>query len=253
MLPKSYRNGALYALGYASRLVPVRKFFIVSPARAGTELLVRLLASHPAISCEGELFQEPRRLPLRWADGRAVVARVRGSRAWGCKLLDHHVLAGAAGFGPPARFFRRAKTDGWTLIRLARGDALTQALSQILVRHHTASHFTSGDDVAFEPLTVDVAELITTIVMVEQHARAIDAGLGSIVDLQLRYEDDLRGADAQQHTVDRICVALGLESAPASADLVTIAPPRVQDRVSNWDEIADVLARTRYRDLVERD
>ena len=37
--------------------------------------------------------------------------------------------------------------------------------------------------------------------------------------IRLQYEEDLRGAAAHQATVDTICAALGIASAPVRADL----------------------------------
>ena len=243
------RTVATYGLSVATPLQHGPKFFIVCPARSGSELLVQLLDSHPNIRCEGELFEDPPRQPLRFANGRAAVSHVRGADAWGCKILNHHILWAPNHFGPAPEFFRQAVDDGWRFVRLKRNDILAHALSTIQAPR-VGPHYRKEDKATFERFPVDTAELITMLVTIDQYTTAIDEAIEGFVTVALTYEDDLRTPEGQQRSVDRIADALGLKPAPASSNLVAVAPPRGQDRVANWPEVAAALEHTRFRHLV---
>src|SRR4051794_23968029 len=125
-------------------LAPDIRFVVVSPMRAGSELLVSLLNSHPRIVCESEILRtrHPRLSPERYVDARSVMARVRHRRtlAFGFKLqaADLETMAmptdesGRVDAGNTAD--ARAVADelaarGWRFIALERRNLLHQAMS----------------------------------------------------------------------------------------------------------------------------
>src|SRR5690606_22640270 len=91
------------AAAYAASALPAppaARFVIVCLPRSGSELLVDLLGQLPGVTCDGELLQEPVLRPVRFLEGRARLGRLRGARAWGCKLLVQHLQWYEARYGP---------------------------------------------------------------------------------------------------------------------------------------------------------
>jgi LPS sulfotransferase NodH len=243
-LQAAARTSTTYLAGFLPGVAP-RRFLIVCPPRSGSELLVGLLDSHPQIRCEGEIYKNVYSAPLRYAAGRAAVATARGASAWGCKVLDQQILWSPKQFGPMDRFLETARDRGFTLVHLTRRDLVAQAAS---VMHAPTAryHYHEGDGESFEPFTVDVAELIATIHLLDQHSSELEHGLADLDAIRLVYEDDLLTPEDQQVAVDRVCAALGLEKASVRSTLRSAAPTSARDRFSNWQAVEAALSLTRF-------
>ncbi|MGH9275499.1 MAG: hypothetical protein ACRDZU_12705, partial [Acidimicrobiales bacterium] len=66
------------------------------------------------------------------------------------------------------------------------------------------------------------------------------------------YEDDLLTPEHQQCTMDRLTAELGIERAPVSSQYVAVAPSTFADRVANADEVAELVASTRFARFLDR-
>jgi hypothetical protein len=89
--------------------------------------------------------------------------------------------------------------------------------------------------------------------IIESDTNALNECLGSVPHLRLTYEDDLLDPPSHQVTVDRVCGYLGIDSAPVRSDLVKIAPRRIRDMVSNFDEVEELFRDTRYGSYLDED
>src|SRR5438874_4633936 len=184
------------------RLAPERRFVSLAGGRTGSELLVSLLDSHPAIRCEGEILSTPRALPTVFVLRRSATARFTGADAYGFKLLTHHV--GLQGGPDPADYLRRIYNRGFRLIVLERRDWLQQAVSSLRASA-TQYHYRKADRTGFSPMRVDPMAVIATMYLIEDAANFVRSAVAEIPRLNLVYEDDLAEPKAQQRTTDRIC------------------------------------------------
>lgn len=250
-IPAGWRARASPAAEYvaaplAARL-DLRRFVVVCGWRTGSELLVDLLDSLRDVRCQGELLQQPRRWPVAYLNGRAGLGG-RGHRAWGCKVINHHLHQ-----LPPSSRPRREQVlavlvkQGWTVIHLRRRDVLAQALS-CLHAERNQHHYRSP--ARFEPFEVDPVEVITAIHSLESYAAWLDDRLASVPHTTVTYEDDLRTPDLQQATLSRMATLLGVADTGATTDLRPIAPSRPRDRITNLDQVVRALEHTRYASLV---
>lgn len=231
-------------------LAPADRFVILTSGRTGSELLVSLLAAHPAIACDGELLAIRRLRPRALLDSRAAVAGVRGARAWGFKLLRSHLLLQSA--DDPAAQIRDLQARGYRMIRLERRDLLQQAVSFVRAAGGRYHH-RRGDGSRHEPIAVDPATVIATMVVLEDAVRFDGGVLAGTAHLELVYEEDLIGPERQQATADAVAGLLGLPSHPVSSDLVKITPRRTSELVTNYDELATALAATRFAPWLRRE
>jgi LPS sulfotransferase NodH len=234
----------MYALGVAARWIqPQARFVIVTPGRAGSELLTDLLNSHPDIVCEAEILRERMLWPERFVAGRSTKAGLAGARAFGLKIHCGHF--GYQVLRERPDYLRELSESGVRLIFLRRDNLLAQAISSTVARR-TRWHWRGADRPEFTALGVDPVEVLMMAYLFEESDQFLQAALDGLPHLTLTYEQDLLDASAQQATVDRICRHLGLPSAPTSSDHVRFTPKRLSDTVANFDAVAAVVAPTRF-------
>lgn len=240
----------MYALSLGARwFKPAERFVILTSGRTGSALLVDLLDSHPDIVCDPEVLKDPPAYPARFLAGRATLAALGGASAYGFKINRSHL--GYLPLTDHDLFLHRLSGDGVHLFRLSRRDALGQAISAV-VAPQTQWHWRRGDSAELRPPTVDPAQVLLGLDVMERSERGLDAALASLPHLRFTYEDDLVEPADQQATVDRICTRLALTRVPVSSDLVRRSPRRLEDRVANFDEVVKALRPTRFGGYVER-
>ncbi len=69
-------------------------------------------------------------------------------------------------------------------------------------------------------------------------------------DVEVCYEDDLLDPARHQATADRVMTALDMPSAPVRTPLRRGSLDDLRAQLSNWDEVADVIGRTRFADFL---
>jgi LPS sulfotransferase NodH len=241
----------MYALGVAARWIqPPSRFVIVTPGRAGSELLTDLLNSHPDITCEAEILQERTLRPERFVAGRSAKAGVAGAQAYGFKIHCGHF--GYQVLRERPDFLRSLADAGFQLILLRRDNLLAQAISST-VASRTRWHWRGADRPTFTALGIDPVEVLMMAYLFEESDQFLQAALEDLPHLTLTYEYDLLDASAQQATVDRICGHLGLRRAPTASDHVRFTPKRLSETIANYHDVAQVVATTRFGRFLEGD
>jgi LPS sulfotransferase NodH len=220
------------------------RFLILTSGRTGSELLVGLLGSHPQITCDGEILQTPRLSAERLIEGRAARTRHGGKSAYGFKASPAHIYD-IQHMKDPANWVRHLASRGWQVIHLYRANRLLQAFSWSRSAQTRWHHFV-GEVSAFEPVPVDVMQMMGVMYVIEWTENQITELLEGVDHLSLCYEDDLEDPTKQALTVNRICERLGLDPAPTSSKLVRISPRHARDMVTNYDEVVSELRRNRF-------
>lgn len=235
----------MYALSLGQRFhKPERRFVIVTPGRTGSELLVDLLNSHPDIVCEPEILIERRAMPERFVSGRATKAALSGAKAYGFKIHCGHF--GYQMLRERHQYLSQVAGEGATVIFLRRENLLAQAISASLAGQ-TRWHWRRQDGGRFAPLEVDPVEVVMMLHLFEESDQFLANLVAPVPHLRLSYEGDLIEPTAQQATVDRICREFGLPGAAVSSDLVRLTPRRLEDTLSNFAEVAEVVRLTRFK------
>jgi hypothetical protein len=232
------------------RLAPRTRFVVLCPKRSGSELLVGMLDSHPDIVCDSELLEGVVRRPLDLVRAAALRARRKGAKAWGFKLPISHLRLNLFFADPSANWLQVLAEDGFVIIRLRRRDLLAQTLSMLHAQRTGRWHFKGRADETFERFEVDPAELLAELYTNETDDRLADEMLRDLPHHLIVYEEDLIGPDAQRATGQTIAQWLGLPPAELASNFTARAPRAPLERVSNAEEVVDVLSRTRYAPLV---
>lgn len=238
-----------------------RRLLIFTPGRAGSELLVTLVNSHPLITCDGEILQRPDRLPpvrpFAYVRGAASISlsKARATRqpsaVYGWKLVSTDLRWHPRRYPSPTEFLREATGDDGLLVVLRRHNFIAQALSY-LHAEATQYHFRSTDKTGgFQKLTVDPEQLLAQTWTYEFEDKWVAEVTESLQKLELFYENDLVGPSEQQKTVDRVVLALGLAPAPVGSDLKRVSPLSPSERIENIDEVRSVFAPTRFARLLD--
>ena len=235
----AFAGGALPVLGR-----PVRPFLIVSPGRAGSELLVSLLDSNPAIGCDGEVLLVPRFDAQRLLRGRRVVARIKGWQAYGAKIISSQLTDVQR--VDPNRFLRTLEQDGWQIIWLWRRNFLEQAMSYVHAARSGHLHHSAATSGGFAATTVDPMMILSLLWLYEDRHRLDREMLDGVAYTELVYEDDLADGADHQRTVDRLCALLGVPAHRVTTPLVKFQARSQRQSIANYAEVCSVLAGTRY-------
>lgn len=235
---------------YAAGLIPggrIPRFCILCSGRTGSELLVELLNSHPQIRCDKEILRTHQRWPLSYVRGRARAAQLRGARAYGFKFTsDQFGLLGVE----PTRLVRWLRREGFSPIHLVRRNLLRQSLSHLRARGSGRYHV-RGDGTLDSRFHVDVIDLVLQMRWIELTNALVQRELAGVEHISMCYEDDLLDADAQTRSVTDLVRRLGLEPVTPRTALHRISTGSLSDDLVNYDEVRDVLGRTRYASYLE--
>ncbi len=239
----------MYALGAVGRrLQPGARFVIVTPGRAGSELLTDLLSSHPEIICDAEILRDRLVLPERFIEGRAAKAGLRGAKAYGFKIHCGHF--GYQVLRERTRYLSQLSAAGVHLVFLRRDNYLAQAISSTIAAR-TQWHVRRQDGAEFRPLDIDPVEVLMMTYLFEESDQYLATMLAGLPHVTLRYEQDLADPAAQQATADRICARLGLAPAPTKSEHVRFTPSRQDQAITNFAALAELVRPTRFRRFLD--
>jgi len=236
-------------------VVPSRRFVILTAGRAGSELLVSLLDSHPRIRCASEILKDARASPNHYVAARATMARIRGMDAFGWKLVLSHFRAPdgtVAGVGDPATYPARLAGNGWRLIVLVRRNPVRQAIS-FIVGADRKFHYRRGEAADDSPITIDPVRLLAATWIIETETQVLLDFVDRVPHLPLVYEDDLLDPGRHQSTVDRVCAYVGVDGARVQTELVKPATSSLRDLMANFEEVRALLGSTRFAQYLESD
>jgi LPS sulfotransferase NodH len=249
-VPQIVREAARIGVSFTSPvLAPHRRFLILCQGRTGSELLVDLLNQHPNIACDSEIMADRHHFPNRYVEYRAVRRRGPGVTTYGYKLILQQLRWGQPIHDPRA-WLQSQIDNGTTLISLDRQNLLDQAISftraTIQDWHHTQDAL--PPDV---PLALDPVDVIAHLSLLGEALLWFNDLLVGMDSLHLIYEDDLFQATDQQRTANSIFAALGLPAIDVQAGLVRSATADPREAVSNFDEIADIVLKSKFKQFVE--
>lgn len=219
---------------------PVRPGCVIfAQGRTGTWLLHSLLNQHPELHFGKEILQQPVLWPSRYVLSKARAAQ---PAFYGCHIQVNQLLntqrIDAKGF------IKGLSDQGWHILHLRRENIIRQSISAILAvqRGQWVAHKAIS---APQPMVeIDIDQVIERIRRRQHHAACEAEVLADVPHLSLIYEEDLEQETSHQPTADRIFRYLNVDLAEVSAKTHRTTPQRVQDVLTNYDQLMDKIALT---------
>ncbi len=241
------------------RKVNTRPFVLFGTARTGSTLLKSLLNAHPAIHCDGELFNptfwsrptRSQRLyklwrvnPLPYIATRKFYIKLRTRRpVYGFKLFERHVAE-------PERLLLALQDKGWRIIYIRRRSVFARSLSAMVGK--TTAHWISIGQSRGETLsvTIDPDEFMQIASFVYDQEIRCEAIMQAIPHLGIIYENHLQENLVWQSTLDQICDFLEIGRICADSPVHRTWRQPYREFVSNYAELVDVFHRSPLADQV---
>jgi LPS sulfotransferase NodH len=249
---QAVKTARLYAPALiADRRAPERRFCVWSPGRSGTQLLVELLDSHPALHCDNEILFSRVRYPFSYVQACAARASGPGIEAYGFKVV-YGQLQTVQSMRDPAAFLHRLSRAGYLMVAVTRRNLLRQAISWTQANTSGDFHFRGEERQRERAVHLEPTHLIARMWFLEETINSTHAAVADVPHETVWYEDDLADPTVHQATADRIVRRLGLQPQPVRTSLNRVrgdAP--YEELVENWDEVRDVLVRTRFAEWLE--
>jgi LPS sulfotransferase NodH len=234
-----------------------QRFLIITPGRAGSQMLVQRCHSHDQMICYGELFspaninwQTCNRLEM---DRRALAIRKRDP----LRFLDRHVWhpqppwIGAVGFK-----LIYSHLFGWRpileplinddvrILWLDRRNRFEMCLSRFVARRTNLFRLEEGDTTPDDfPITIEAELFERSLKLLEVAHHNIAEMLANTVRLELFYEDLVAKPEKWNR---RICQFLEVEDRPLVHTTRKQAEGLLADRVTNFEELKNRFEGTRW-------
>jgi LPS sulfotransferase NodH len=236
------------------------RFLIVSPGRAGSQMLVQRCNSHRQAICYGEVLapdyinwqtckrleMDPRALAIRnrdlvrFLDRHVWHAQPPGIRAVGFKLVYSHLFDRRRAVEPLIRDKRTLR-----VLWLDRRNKFEMCLSRFVARQtkvwRVEENDTAPDDAP--PVTVDADLFARSIKMLEVAHHGIAEILANAHCLEVFYEDLVAEPEAWNR---RICEFLEIEDRPLVHTTQKQARGSLAERVTNFEELKSRFEGTRW-------
>ncbi len=222
-----------------------KPFVIYGRPRSGTTLLVRLLDQVPDVRCDGELLHylliDPvgflKRLPRR--AGPEI-------KAYGVKLISYHLLE-VQRIRRPLAFFDEIGAHGYSVIHLTR-NTWDQTLS--LIKAQSSGVYFSNTKSGLNTLRIDPDQFLALLRWNENILSYERAVMAHVPHTLVHYDVDLAQADQHQQTIDRLCTALEVHSAPVNATLRRTGGKSGLQQVENIDDLAEKVRQSDLKHLI---
>jgi LPS sulfotransferase NodH len=243
------------------------KAIILTTQRTGSTFLADSLNSHPAIRREGELLSGGNvRVPdlvYRWRAGTKIF-RFVVSGAWHPTRLMTDFFEGG---GEQVRAFKAMYNhvgNPWTMkylrqhreihiLHLRRHNVLKQYVSALLLGTKREKHWQAHATKAVRPVSTRVDPDAALAHMRRSRAQ-YDRFAGEFADhrvLPLVYEQLAEGNRLSDPVRDQVCDFLGVARMPMGSKLVKMNPDSLREMVENYDEVAAVISRSEFADLLD--
>jgi LPS sulfotransferase NodH len=228
----------------------MKKFVVFGLGRSGSTLLVSLLNNHPAIHCDGELFNHNRlhswrrwlfpifqHNPVPYLTFRQIANRYyRGAKSYGFKLQPQQM-------NQLERILPQLHHAGWHILYLQRLSLFDQTISAY-VAHHTHRYHGRGGSTDPEDvtLTIEPGQFLGLLHHRQTRTRHCHAIIEALPHLSLVYEHDLQSPQQWDVTIARICDYLGLEP-PAEPVTTRLTKPwsrPYSEIITNYAELAEL-------------
>jgi LPS sulfotransferase NodH len=236
---------------------------ILTTQRSGSTFLVDCLRSHPEVECAGEILNgqpdNPRpayRGPFRQT---LKALRILRTGAWRSgNFMDAYFRRGTAKvrcfkamYNQLARPFARrylVENEDIRVIHLRRHNLLKVHVSTLLMNKRRQLQATAPTETVWT--AVDPQKAIASMRKARARYESYDRAFERHARLQVAYENLIDDNGITEDTRSRICSFLGIAQLPMTSPLVKLNPDSLRDMVTNYDQLADAIARTEFADML---
>ncbi len=239
-----------------------RPFLLLATQRTGSTVVWQTLDAHPRLRVRGEMFMKgmehpesypaslarwDRRLRARLAPGASVQRYLNG-------FFAERAGIDAAGF---KLMYSQARPEIWDWLEARRGDVLHLVRAnplKILISKAAAEasgrrHLPPGERHAPRPVALPTEGLLESLDRIRAQVDTHRARLEGLRHLEITYEELLA---APQALFDRCFSFLGVEPRPVELALRKLMPDAVRDALTNYEEVAAILAGTPHAALLDQ-
>lgn len=252
------------AAGYNS----MTKAIIVTTQRTGSTFLEECLESHPEVWSGGELLISGIhvRAPSFLSSSRYATKLYRfvaGGAWYPTRLMTRFFESG----GRPVRIFRAMYNhieNPWTLGYLRRNSNIhiLHLRRQNLLKMYVSKLLLSRKRVeAWQPHATTPVPVVSTYVSPQaalihmRRAKALydhyEQAFAQHPRLGLVYENMIENQGLRPRVAQQVCAFLGISNHPMRSNLIKINPDNLRDMVTNYDELARVLRKTEFAELLD--
>ena len=252
------------------------KAIILTTQRTGSTFLVACLSSHPEVRCHGEILAGSR---LYWVPDLIYKSRFAAkwyrylrSGAWYSTrtmslFLDRGRIGSMdVGLRPVMAFKAMYNhiSPPWTLnylrndttiriLHLRRHSLLKSYVSNLLLSVKRDNRWKAHVYAPVAPVSIKVSseQAISHMRRSRAQYEAHERIFGEHPRLQLSYETMIEGQSIKPDVAREICEFLGIADRPMHANLIKINPERLQEMVTNYDELASAISKTEFADLLD--
>ena len=249
----------------APRHGPIRAI-ILTTQRTGSTFLVDCLQSHPEINCITELlvgaqleppamFRSSRTLTKAsrfimgggWWPTRAIQ---RFSTSTGKPVSIFKLMYNQASNRPTLNYLTRDK--GIHVLHLRRNNLLKMHVSQLLMPKKRNAIWEPHTTEPLPPVKTRVEPAVALEQMRKARARyqEFDERFAQHRRLPLVYEDLIENQRLRPSEGRRICDFFGVDDHPMQSRFIKLNPESLEAMVTNYDELASVIAKTEFAELL---
>lgn len=229
---------------------PELKFVIYTRGRTGSTLLTELLNCHPEVYCDVEIFnflysKSRVMFPELYIDSSCKRATLFGRRVYGFKVKIAQ-LRYEHKYSSYDKILQNLYEDDWKFIYLKRTNLLRHKISNIYSSQTNVFHVKDSEQTQLERINVNCYDLLEGIKYGEEVYKTEKENLKHIPHLEVTYEKDLLDNSKQQQTCDRIFDFLGVKRHPVFSQSRKLIPYRLEEVISNYDEVYNFFKNTEY-------
>lgn len=237
-----------------------RNIVVFHAGRSGSQVLAGLLAQHPDIFWDNELFWAARLRTYRDIYGDAFdpmeiirLAPFKTRKPWyGWEMKPNHFRLAEL---DRAACIEQLKVMGYDrFIVLRRKSLLRQFLSMRLLKSQedrSRTHVRADDDVQRRQIDIDTLAFLNFARVQEEDFNDLAHDLAGEQVLQLTYEDHIE--QDPRNAQRRVCDFMGVAPHEARVTLRRGNPFPLREIIRNYDEVASDLSGTAYAYMLEQD
>jgi LPS sulfotransferase NodH len=237
----------------------IKYFILLTNGRSGSTCLLDLFDSHPQIATNPHTFFNYTNLPTNFSQKKYTYSR-KNILGFKFKAQPDDLIKDEHNIYKARQELQQLVDQEVSIIYLQRKNILKRALSKLVAQNELKKlnynfNFTKEEHKCLEihsfKIDIDLQELQEIIKECEEQEQFNQQVINQVPCLKLIYEEDLLRESNHQNTLDKICDFLNLEYSPAKTKYAKIAPDKMQNYISNYDELQQEFQHTHYQQYLD--
>ena len=231
---------------FSFKKAKLKYFIVITQERSGSTCLLDLLSSHPQILTNPHVFFNYKKLPVNFAKEQFIYS-YKNVHGFKFRIQPYHLEYNSQNRKIAQKSLQGLIENGVVIVHLQRENLLKQAISYLIADTTKKQNFRKGQKpIKNTSITIEPQELINYMKWSELSLKFERETLQELPHVSLTYEKDLQKEEYHQMTMDKVCQALSLNSAPTITRYARISAKKPSDYITNYDEIAEALHSSGY-------